>query len=160
MENNGIPSKQFNVWSRLYTRFRLEPHPLVESRAAVAMDVQPITDADQLLRRPNVERTVFTVTGTGVQLVRTVPAGERWTVNLIRVTLLDGTWTHSNVQLNDPNGDQMILNAWSSSSGSILTDLNKDVIADEGWEFYVNISAYTAQGFLHFDLLKLVEDAF
>ncbi len=102
LEEGLIPSKQFDVWQRLYKRYLLEPFPLVGSRAAVGMTVQPVTQADELLRvyRVDVSPNLDLSPASGADVVAfTVPADERWLLTWLQrgatianstVTLTDG----------------------------------------------------------------------
>lgn len=53
------PSRVFTLWERLYRRFSIEPVPAQSSETpGVLTTIQPITDADELLRTPTA--TAFT----------------------------------------------------------------------------------------------------
>ena len=73
----SIPSKRFDVWRRLYSRFLLEPGPASGSRAEVLTAIQPITDVDAIIAAPTVERAAFDLNDL-IFHGFTVPAGERW----------------------------------------------------------------------------------
>jgi len=156
-----IPSKEFQIWQRLYRRFSLEPFPAEGSLAGVGTIVVPTTDADRLLARPRITRGIASVTQVEVLLVLTVPLGERWTVGQMSIDVGSGTWTHSSLQLRDPiGGISLVIDAYSTSGGRILVKPPIPIIADELWEFYVNIAAFTGVGDLHFNIYREVEAAF
>lgn len=95
-EQLSIPSKRFDIWRRLYSRFTLEPAPASGSRAAVGVVVIPVTQVDRLLG----VRTAVLVTedlspGAGAARgIYSCPAGIRATVLFI-----SGELTSANTQL-------------------------------------------------------------
>jgi len=97
-----IPSRNLEVWRRMYDRYSLEPRP-----ATVVPDVSktivPTTDADALLVE-NGTRRVSTAFGAAIatfETVFTVPAATRLHVNVITLlrTVGDNDWDQ--VQLRD-----------------------------------------------------------
>lgn len=98
----GILTKQFDVWRRLAERFLLdEEDPSSADRPRLLRSIQPITDADALLRTPTGINTTAAVTGTGVVTAQIIPDGERWTIYSYVVTLDSGTWTHGSMLFTD-----------------------------------------------------------
>lgn len=81
-----IPAKAFRVWERLYRRFSLEPFPAEGSQAAVETTIQPVTDADELLRtHPYASSTLDLSGGAGSYVdVFTVPDNRRWRVLMLK----------------------------------------------------------------------------
>ncbi len=77
-----IPSRAFDIWRRLYTRFRLEPEPAEGSRPGVGMVIVPVTMVDKLLEVVVPTVTTLDLTGVGDLHVPayTVPTGRRATV--------------------------------------------------------------------------------
>jgi len=155
-----LPAKRFNVWSRLYQRFLLEPLPAVGSNAYVAPVIQPVTDADRLLQRLEVETSTVSVTSAIGFVVATVPAGERWTVQFMRVRLSSGTWTHNTFLIRTPTDAPMEIHNYTQSSAAELWELLKPLELDEGWQLSVNVDTFSGTGNLVTDLLVLKEDAF
>ena len=76
-----VPSKQFDVWRRLRSRYLLEPAPPVGSAPRVGTGIQITTDGDELLKEyridqsPNLDLTA--ASGSDV-VAFTVPEDERW----------------------------------------------------------------------------------
>jgi len=155
-----LPAKRFNVWSRLYSRFLLEPFPAVGSNAFVAPVIQPVTDADRLLQRLAIESSTISVTSAIGFVVATVPKGERWTVSIMRVRLSSGTWTHNTFLIRDPTDSPMEIHNYTQSSTSELWEPINPIELDEGWQLSVNVDSFSATGNLVTDLLCLKEDAF
>ena len=82
MNDNGlrsIPSKRFDIWRRLYTRFTLEPAPASGSMAAVGTEIVPFTNVDELLGEPRAFRVVEDLTPTigAYRGIYSVPTGRR-----------------------------------------------------------------------------------
>lgn len=100
VNQSAQPSKQFELWQRMYERFQLEPLPagLVDA-PGVSQIIVPMTDADELISSPGARLTVSVAVGAGVAgmtVADTVPTGRRWkliALQAIRVTgdnTLDG----------------------------------------------------------------------
>lgn len=97
------PTKQFNIWQRLYQRFLIEPFPVDGEGPAVSMVIQPVTDADALLRN-----TLL----IGVNVDLTAAAGtyvNALSVTLGKIWILKGVWrdvsianTQIRIDVNDP----------------------------------------------------------
>ena len=155
-----LPAKRFNVWSRLYNRFLLEPLPAVGSNAYVAPVIQPVTDADRLLQRLEIESSTVSVTSAIGFVVATVPKGERWTVNIMRVRLSSGTWTHNTFLIRSPADIPMEIHVYTQSSTSELWEPITPLELDEGWQLSVNVDSFSGTGNMITDLLTLKEDAF
>jgi len=82
----GIPSKEFEVWRRLYARFLLEPMPAEGSQAWVSPVITPVTDADDLLATPRIDseaKDIQAAAGVYVPYF-TVPTGRRWLLKGLR----------------------------------------------------------------------------
>jgi len=73
------PSKRFDLWRRLYDRFLIEPFPASEEGEgpAIGTTILPVTDADALLRDPDLQTSTQAQTTSAI-VYYTVPAGERW----------------------------------------------------------------------------------
>jgi len=155
-----IPAKQFNVWSRLYNRFQLEPFPASGSNAFVSPVIQPITDADRLLRAPDVRIFTVSITSMTTVVMATVPAGERWTMTFIEMLLAGGVWTHNRMQVNDPAGQGMPVNTYASSGASVVKEFSTPVTIEELWTIRVNIDDFTSVGNGQLAVLLEVENAF
>jgi len=155
-----LPAKRFNVWSRLYNRFLLEPFPAVGSNAYVAPVIQPVTDADRLLQRLEIESSTVSVTSAIGFVVTTVPKGERWTLQFMRVRLSSGTWTHNTFLIRSPADTPMEIRNYTQSSTSELWELQKPLDLDEGWQLSVNVDSFSSTGNMITDLLVLKEDAY
>lgn len=155
-----IPAKRFGVWIRLYERFLLEPSPAVGSNAYVAPVIQPITDADRLLLRPDVR--IFTVSITTSQTfdMATVPQGQRWKVYFVRMELAGGTWTHNRIDFQDPGGQAIAVDEYAQTGGSELKEFTNPLTIDELWAIRVNVDSHSVTGNGQLTVLIEVEDAF
>lgn len=156
-----IPSKNFDVWTRLYKRYTLEPGPLVASRAAVGLTVQPITDADRLLQTARITRFTLAVTAIGIQAVAVVPAGERWTLGPMAINTISGNFTYSQIHIVDPITSQNLEVERFTATGGIHTfELGNPMDLDPGWDVSINIAAFTDAGDLVLDLYRIIQEAF
>lgn len=155
-----LPAKRFNVWSRLYNRFLLEPFPAVGSNAYVAPVIQPVTDADRLLQALAIEASTVVVSSNIGFVVATVPQGERWTVSFWRTRLSSGTWTHNEFLIRSPADQPMTIHDYTQSSTAELWELLKPLELDEGWQLQVNVDTHSVNGNMVTDLLILREDAY
>jgi len=155
-----LPAKRFNVWSRLYNRFLLEPLPAVGSNAYVAPVIQPVTDADRLLQALAIETSTVVVSSNIGFVVATVPKGERWIIQIMRVRRSDGTWTHNTFLVRDPSDAPMEIHNYAQTSTAELWELLKPLELDEGWQLSVNVDTHSVNGNMVTDLLILREDAY
>ena len=74
------PTKRFDLWRRLYTRFLIEPTPAEGEGPAVSTVISPVTDADVLLREylhPGATGDLQASAGTFSALI-SVPDGKVW----------------------------------------------------------------------------------
>lgn len=74
------PSKLFDVWRRLYTRFAIEPYPADGEGPQVSTTIFPVTDADQLVQAPvgSSDQLDLSAGAGAFVLAQTVPDGKRW----------------------------------------------------------------------------------
>ena len=164
MVSNGgpalLPAKQFNVWSRLYGRFLLEPGPAVGGNAYVSPVILPVTDADRLLKTADIETSQVTVTGIARFVVLTVTEGERWTILFWRTRRSGGVWNLDEFSVVTPTGVRMTVHQFTSNPTAELWELQQPLELDEGWDMEVNVDAHTSDGLMTTDLFILREDAF
>ena len=89
------PAKRFDVWRRLYTRFRIEPFPASGEGPGVSTTITPITDADALLRDSTFGGDNMDLSGAaGFDVAAvTVPDGKTWIVKGLyrRATIADSS---------------------------------------------------------------------
>ena len=112
MTNDLIPSKRFEVWSRLYGRFLLEPWPAEGgSKAAVSAVIQPVTQADELVKRSTVVQGSgqFTASSAEQNVVYTVPAGVRQRVYAYAIERSQGDNTWRRLSLRDISANLFLL---------------------------------------------------
>ena len=80
------PSKRFDVWRRLYTRFLIEPFPAaVGDSPGVSTTITPVTDADILLKVPGIVDSGLNLTASAGTFVSStiVPLGKIWTIKAL-----------------------------------------------------------------------------
>ena len=161
MNQNGdravtIPSRAIGVWRRLYSRYSLEPYP-----ASVAPDVsktiQPVTQADELLRESQV-RSETSLIIVDTVLVVTVPTGERWKLYHLRADRTGG----------DRNIDRILIGSTEASlivddftaAGSRNFEPQTPYPMQEGWRILVRGTGGATDGNWAFGLMIDVENVF
>jgi len=155
-----LPSKRFEIYGRLYSRFLLEPLPAVGSNAALSPLIIPTTDVDELLRVPQIETFVVGITSAVGFVMATVPLGERWTVTFIRMALIDGTWTHNSMSIANPDGGDIPILPYTQTAGAQLNQLTNPLVLDEGWTIRMNVDTFSSGGDAQCKVYSLREDAF
>lgn len=165
MNQNGpailIPSKRYDVWSRLYSRYKLEPFPSEGgSAASVAAIVQPVTQADELLKARQIAVETISVTGTGIVTAHTVPKGERWTLRALRVAVSSGTWTFNALGLADPAANSFFTEVFTTTTGRNTYFEGQTMVVDEGWLIQFNVDVHSVTGNVLSSLFYESEDAF
>jgi len=79
-----LPIKRFNLFSRLYQRYLLEPAPVGdESQPTMATEVVATVDADDILKDMQSQGDSVDIS-SGAVVFLTVPANERWTLLRVR----------------------------------------------------------------------------
>jgi len=127
----GIPSKAFDIWRRLYTRFDLEPGPAVGGAPEVGTSIIPVTQVDDLLRLPKLKVSASTdLSGAGALTIPMliVPGGERWKlVSLFRTS----TIAASRIKVIDEGG--VTVNLSKGGTAEELYIPGEGMVLDEGW---------------------------
>jgi len=130
------PTKKFELWARMYTRFLLEPLAAHLSQSpAVSTVIQPITDADVLLQRPGSDLAAGVSVGAGVSannIAFTVPDKERWTVLAFDITRATGDNLIDAFSVGDVSaGDIQVFDTQSGGS-EFVSMLRQGVTLEEG----------------------------
>jgi len=79
----ALKSLAYNLFSRLYERFNLEPRPVEQiEQPSVANQIVPVTQADRLLQvlAPQSDTADISAAAGTLVVYFTVPAGRRWTI--------------------------------------------------------------------------------
>jgi len=155
-----IPAKQYQVWSRLYNRFLLEPSPAVGSNAYVSPIIQPITDADRLLKQLSIGEETLAIAAIGVAVFFTVPGGERWSVTYQRAARASGTMTHNSFVIVSPAGVEMEIDEYTQTAATHLHEYLQPLVLDEGWGLGVFIDTHSVAGNVECQILYEQESAF
>lgn len=103
-----IPSRRFDAFSRLYSRYLLDPGP-VEAGVGpgVLTTVIPVTQLDELLAEPGIRTATLALEASAGTLVEglTVPRGRRWKVKLMT---LANTAAVTRMQIRDVSRAQSV----------------------------------------------------
>jgi len=112
------PSRIFELWTRLYRRFLIEPFPADGAGPSVSTTIQPTTDADELLKIQaggSVNGDLTASAGSGVTYF-TVPNGKRWT---LRHIFREGSTANSRVFYQGPGAATVYLSALATAEGVV-----------------------------------------
>lgn len=141
-----IPSKAFDLWRRLYTRFVLEPPPLEASTAALEGTVQPVTAVDVLLQVHKAVTETTPYVATGALEVLTVPTGKRWLLHSVRVARSGGDGTIVELRLYDASEGLRAELVSQAAASSILHLPNTPYPMDQNDQISISIDAMTVGG--------------
>jgi hypothetical protein len=151
------------ILSRLVTRFGLADIPdQVNPSALMAFvkSIQPVTNVDQLLLVPKVVvPAAFNVTAVGTIIIDTVPTNKRRHYHTLRAQLTTGTFTMQAFQIGD-GANVALLKFLTSAADIQYGNLDKDFIAEAGWQVSVYVDAKTLNGTMTVTLVYDEEDAF
>lgn len=154
MNQNGhdlqlIPSKRFEVWSRLYGRFLLEPLPAGPPQAAVSPLIVPVTQADELLRQPEGRSENPTISGTGTVTMYTVPVGERWRLYAIAAVRNSGSFTFNDFRVLDTSrGESCRVDQFTTTTARSFV-AGTPIPLDEGDAVQLRVDVHSSSGTLN-----------
>lgn len=154
-----VPSKQFDVWTRLYSRYLLEPAPAAGFGVAVAKSIVPVTQADDLLKQNRGEAGSTNIIGTGNATVFTVPSGFRQKFYTFHFSLSTGTWTISRIVLRDVSeGTDVFIH--EEGSVTTINERFSGLLLDEGDQVQVFVNTHSVDGFVTWNMWTEREEAF
>lgn len=159
MNELTIPSRSLEVWRRLYTRYRLEPHPASVS-PDVSKTIQPVTQADKLLTRVAVRSNTKEIPTGVLTEVLTVPSGERWTLLIYDVVRVDGDRVLGGIGLTDPvNGLAMFISRPANTTAETVI-MPTPVDLPESWQIGVQVGGGATDGDWITEVLVDIQDEF
>tara|TARA_Y100000310_G_scaffold320328_1_gene376669 strand:- start:308 stop:778 length:471 start_codon:yes stop_codon:yes gene_type:complete len=121
-------------------------------------DIFLVASVDDLTQRWKNVRSSTTITANGFQLAATVPAGKRWTVQIIHVVRTSGTFTHEGLQVNDASeGIKVQYPGWTAGTDHTVEPYNR-ITMDELDEIYINIGSHSVNGNLNLNMLLQEHD--
>jgi len=155
------PSKRFDIWRRLYTRFLIEPFPAEGASPAVSTLVTPITDADELLLDRGVNRKTEIVSATGEVDIFTVAEDKRDNIIAIWLFQATGTFTFNAIIVKDApsSANNMRIDSFTTTSERIFLP-PAGFKMDSGWQLTVNVDVHSGAGNLFTAVMVEEEDAF
>lgn len=137
------------LFNRLMDRFLLELTPRDPTAYLVHRSIQPVTQADELLKQVEIKHTQVPTGGTSAFLsLATVPGGERWKLKVMQVATNSGTVEQPRVH----DGTNPCLLGKPTGASTIV--ILPDVTIKEGWTLGVYLN-YVAGGLV--DMWALVE---
>ena len=161
MNRNGegqltIPSRSIGVWRRLYTRYSLEPYP-ASVAPDVAKTIQPVTNADDLLWRPEIKTDTVEVSVSTI-VVATVPTGERWTWYAFAGNVVGGDRDIDRVIVGDGSNSMVLSEFTAVADRQELWPEPFTML--EGWTIQVRGAGGTTNGDWGFGNYIRIEDVF
>ena len=150
------------LFTRLYRRFRLTETPGIPEAYPVLRSIQPVTQADTLLRVTKCEQVYSADPGAVTQflVIATVPNGKRWQVHIVDLEGETGTtMATKQLYLQDPGGTIMTLATYTAVR-QYIHEFQTPLPMDEGWQLLTWLTVYQATKRLDVNLVYYEEDAF
>lgn len=157
MTQENIPSKRFEVWRRLYSRFLLEPFPAGRVGPDVSKTIIPVTQADELFKSP-VMQTVDMPNFNGEGTSFTVPLDERWALMAYDIRRLTGNRDLFRVIVSDNGTNFFLENNLVTTESQVV--LGTTLVLEKGWRFGIQVAGGTTDGQYRVNLLTVVGDTF
>jgi len=155
-----LKSLAYNIWSRLYDRFNLEPRPVEQSeQPSVGTQIVPITDADELLTRREINQSQTAAFGIGIQPFVTVPAGQRWKVWAIRAVRASGDRDIDVIAVTD-GSNSVRIRTFTATNDEASGMFNQPLQLDPGWSVQFEVTGGTTDSAYAVSVLLTREDAF
>jgi len=155
----AIQSKAFQIWTRLYTRFSLEPGPsVIGGQPEVGTSIIPVTQVDELLRQAQVAVSAATdISGGGSLAIEmlTVPVGKRWRVTSIHRT---STIAASRVLMMDRDNNAVNITAAGTVEEMIYP--GEALVMDEDWALGMRETGNAGDTAELLQITRTEEDAF
>lgn len=156
-----IPSKEFELWRRLYGRFMLEPYPTDGSIAFVSSVIQPVTQIDELARSIVLQVGTVSITADGTFYGLTVPAEERWRVRSISIGQSAGTWNHEEIRIRDASENELLqLLIYTAQNGTQPFQPGGELTLDQFDQIGAQISSQSVTGDMRVAAWTEVERAY
>lgn len=157
MAQQNIPSKRFEVWQRLYSRFLLEPFPAGRVGPDVSKTITPVTQADELFKKP-VLQAIDIPSFTGLRVAHTVPSDERWVLMAYDIRRVTGSRDLFRVIIDDGLSQFFLENNLVVSESQVV--LPTALVMEKDWTFDIQVSGGAADGIYRVHLLTVVGDTF
>ena len=149
-----------DIIPRLVDRFKIVTHPTVQDPMLVGKTIQPVSDADELLKTPDLKTGAITSAVGNVDLVE-VPLGKRWTIIAVDMSRVGGDRTVTKLRIAKSAGGSSVTLATQTAASSLESlPLSQKVVADEGWFLAAFFTGGSADGNWNYKILVLEEDAF
>jgi hypothetical protein len=159
----GLEADLDPVFSRLYSRFRIEAGAPAFSKASLlAPVVVPITNMDALLAQSMVERQTTTIASTGnFTTILTVPVGKRWQLYYIQLIQEGGTWNWDRERYHDTSLNvSFTVQSYASPVTSANFQPNTPWPMDQLDEYQIDVGTFSSGGNIQVNALIVQEDAY
>lgn len=161
-----LPSKRQELWRRLYDRYALEPGQVDPAdRPAVFLQVVPVLQADELLRKLATHQDSISITGVGTVDLLTVPSTERWRLHWVYFVKGPGAFTYDTLAVTPEAGNLVVVDTFTATSGTRLwPNANAPIPLpfplDRGWKLQLNVNSFTTAGSITVRTVHEVEESY
>ena len=153
-----LPSSRDDLFRKLIERYKLErmidPPP-----TGVLTILQPITDADALLREGKCAYVDLAVTTTGIKFITNVPQNKRWKLWCVSIDVTSGTLDFDVLVISDRTGVQAWLDRFSATTAYQKT-FTPPVPLGQKWSISVDIDSVTVAGTIRLRYMVEEEDEY
>jgi len=155
-----LKSTRYAIWSRLTTRFLLEPtQPPAGGRPELTTTVVPVTSVDELLQVPTIPAQVANDISAGAGTFTayfTVPADKRWRlVSYFR----DATTANTRIRINSGAGS-VTIPITDAGTASQATVLATPLLLDQTFQIGLDTTGDAGDNNIGMNIYYLEEDAF
>lgn len=159
MESDVIRSRRQEIWTRLYSRFDLNPGGIEGRPNNVSKLIVPVTSVDDTLRDSDLEGSTATMI-VGTVIYFTVPDQELWSLFGYFFTRTSGDRDVVNVSLTEApedGGASMTIDLFTATNERALL-FPQPLRIKQGWAVRMTGSGGTTDGSYAMLLFKEVED--
>lgn len=151
-------SRAYEALARLTNRYSLVPS---QSYGVDLLPlIIPVTQLDELVRTPQGGTDTISITSAGTKDGTVVPSGKRWRLHMISAILASGTWTMSQVGIQDVSKSVTPILVHQTGQTALLWTTGHPVTLDEGDKIRVVVDGYTSTGDLSLRYWYSEEDAY
>lgn len=153
-------SNKFQAISKLTTRYKLV-EGVAKPLTVNDEFIQPVTNADDLIRQPTILRDATTATvGTGGLNIYTIPIGKRYTIYAMTVGVT-ANGTVDGVYLARDSSIAHYIEFYSATAATrLIVPMYNPIILDAGNIIRINLATRTGAGNGYLEIIYLEEDVY
>ncbi len=122
--------------------------------------VQPVTSVDDLLRTLAIKETNIPINNTGYFTLQTVPKGKRWDIFAVKVGVVTGTYTFTELSVSDPSGNRAPILFYATSQTFLFGLLSTPFPVDQLNLIQINVDTKAVNGDCNYKLMIKEENAY